>query len=137
MTTTTNSTNCSLTQPQQTTSTPLTGSIKLPTPDSIDSLLDQLAFVQGQLKNINDFKQQLLDRLAEADENGLLDDYRNVSNDKQIVWEGLTLTQASKTTKSFADDVKQEIKRIEYEATRLGHFTKKTTEFWTLRLGAQ
>ena len=133
---TTTSTNCSL-RNQPTESTPLTGSIKLLTPDSIESLLDQLAFVQGQLKNINDLKQQLLDQLAEADENGLLDDYRNVSNDKQIVWEGMTLTQASKTTKSFADDVKKEIKRIEYEATRLGHFTKKTTEFWTLRLGAQ
>ena len=129
-------TNCLLNK-QPTESTLSTGSIKLPTPDSIDSLLDQLAFVQGQLKNINDFKQQLLDQLAEADENGLLDDYRNVSNDKQIVWEGMTLTQASKTTKTFADDVKKEIKRIEYEATRLGHFTKKTTEFWTLRLGAQ
>ena len=133
---TTTSTNCSL-RNQPTESTPLTGSINLLTPDSIESLLDQLAFVQGQLKNINDLKQQLLDQLAEADENGLLDDYRNVSNDKQIVWEGMTLTQASKTTKSFADDVKKEIKRIEYEATRLGHFTKKTTEFWTLRLGAQ
>ena len=133
---TTTSTNCSL-RNQPTESTPLTGSINLLTPDSIESLLDQLAFVQGQLKNINDLKQQLLDQLAEADENGLLDDYRNVSNDKQIVWEGMTLTQASKTTKSFADDVKKEIKRIEYEATRLGHFTKKTTEFWTIRLGAE
>ena len=96
-----------------------------------------MSFVQAQLKSLNDFKQQLLDQLAEADENGLLDDYRNVSNDKQIVWEGMTLTQASKTTKTFADDVKKEIKQIEYEATRLGHFTKKTTESWTLRLGAQ
>ena len=129
-------TNCSL-KNQQTESTLSTGSIKLPTPDSIDSLLDQLAFVKGQQKNLDDFQQQLLDQLAEADENGLLDDYRNVSNDKQIVWEGMTLTQTSRTTKTFADDVKKEIKRIEYEATRLGHFTKKTTEFWTLRLGAQ
>ena len=134
---TTTSTNCSLQQPQQTISTLSTGSITLPKPDSIDSLLDQLEFVQGQLKNINAFKEQLLDQLAEADANGLLDDYRNVSNEKQIVWEGMTLTQTSKTTKTFADDVKKEIKRVEYEATRLGHFTKKTSEYWTLRLGAQ
>ncbi len=95
-----------------------------------------------------DFKEQLLDQLAEADENGLLDDYRNVSNDKQIVWEGMTLTQASRSKKVYADEVTEklqavkdsiaeEIKLIEYEATRLGHFTKKTTEYWTLRLGAQ
>ena len=133
---TTTSTNCSL-RNQPTESTLSTGSITLPKPDSIESLLDQLEFVQGQVKSINSFKEQLLDQLAEADANGLLDDYRNVSNDKQIVWEGMTLTQTSKTTKTFADDVKQEIKRIEYEATRLGHFTKKTTEYWTLRLGAQ
>lgn len=137
MTTTTNSTNCSLTQPQPTTSTPLTGSIKLPAADNVETLFDQLALVQGQMKSMIDFKEQLIDQLVEADENGLLDDYRNVSNDKQIVWESMTLTQASKTTKTFADDVKKEIKRIEYEATRLGHFTKKTTEYWTLRLGAQ
>lgn len=130
------STNSSQKKPP-TLSTRSTGSITFPAPDSIDSLLDQLSFVQAQLKSLNDFKQQLLDQLAEADENGLLDDYRNVSNDKQIVWEGMTLTQASKTTKTFADDVKKEIKQIEYEATRLGHFTKKTTEYWTLRLGAQ
>ena len=130
------STNSSQKKPP-TLSTRSTGSITFPAPDSIDSLLDQLSFVQAQLKSLNDFKQQLLDQLAEADENGLLDDYRNVSNDKQIVWEGMTLTQASKTTKTFADDVKKEIKQIEYEATRLGHFTKKTTESWTLRLGAQ
>lgn len=133
---TTTSTNSSQ-KKQPTISTRSTGSITFPAPDSIDSLLDQLSFVQGQLKSLNVFKQQLLDQLAEADENGLLDDYRNVSNDKQIVWEGMTLTQTSKTTKTFADDVKGEIKRIEYEATRLGHFTKKTTEYWTLRLGAQ
>ena len=117
--------------------TPLTGSITLPKADSVETLLDQLEFVQGQLKNINAFKEQLLDQLAEADANGLLDDYRNVSNEKQIVWEGMTLTQTSKTTKTFSDDVKKEIKRVEYEATRLGHFTKKTSEYWTLRLGAQ
>ena len=133
---TTTSTNCSL-KNQPTGSTPSTGSITLPKPDSVEALLDQLEFVQGQLKNINSFKEQLLDKLAEADANGLLDDYRNVSNDKQIVWEGMTLTQTSKTTKTFSDDVKKEIKRVEYEATRLGHFTKKTSEFWTLRLGAQ
>ena len=133
---TTTSTNCLL-KNQPTLSTPSTGSITLPKPDSVEALLDQLEFVQGQLKNINSFKEQLLDQLAEADANGLLDDYRNVSNDKQIVWEGMTLTQTSKTTKTFADDVKKEIKRVEYEATRLGHFTKKTSEYWTLRLGAQ
>ena len=93
--------------------------------------------MQGQLKNINSFKEQLLDQLAEADANGLLDDYRNVSNEKQIVWEGMTLTKTSKTTKTFADDVKKEIELIKYEATRLHKFTKKTSESWTLRLGAQ
>ena len=100
-------------------------------------MFDQLAIIQGQLRHLHNWKQQLLDQLAEADENGLLDDYRNVSNDKQIVWDELTITKARKTTKTFADDVKKEIKRVEYEATRLGHFTKKTTEYWTLRIGAQ
>ena len=133
---TTTSTNCSL-KKQPTLSTPSTGSITLPKADSVEALLDQLEFVQGQLKNIISFKEQLLDQLAEAAADGLLDDYRNVSNEKQIVWEGMTLTQTSKTTKTFADDVKKEIKRVEYEATRLGHFTKKTSEYWTLRLGAQ
>ena len=83
------------------------------------------------------FKEQLLDQLAEAGENGSLDDYRNVSNDKQIVWEGMTLTQASRTTKTFADDVKKEIDLIKFEATRLHRFTKKTTEYWIVKLGAQ
>jgi hypothetical protein len=133
---TTTSTNCSL-KKQPIPSTPSTGSIKLPVADNVETLFDQLALVQGQIKSMLDFKEQLIDQLVEADENGLLDDYRNVSNDKQIVWEGMTLTQASKTTKTFADDVKKEIKRVEYEATRLGHFTKKTTEYWTLRIGAQ
>ena len=100
-------------------------------------MFDQLAIIQGQLRHLNNWKQQLLDQLTEAYENGLLDDYCDVSNDKLIVWDELTMTKASRTTKTFADDVKKEIKRVEYEATRLGHFTKKTTEFWTLRLGAQ
>lgn len=133
---TTTSTNCSL-KKQQTPLTPSTESITLPKAEEPETLFDQLAIIQGQLRHLNNWKQQLLDQLAEADENGLLDDYRNVSNDKQIVWDELILTQASRTTKTFADDVKKEIKRIEYEATRLGHFTKKTTEYWTLKIGAQ
>jgi hypothetical protein len=133
---TTTSTNCSLKR-QQIPSTPSIGSITLPTAEEPETLFDQLAIIQGQLRHLNNWKQQLLDQLAEADENGLLDDYRNVSNDKQIVWDELTITKARKTTKTFADDVKKEIKRIEYEATRLGHFTKKTTEYWTLKIGAQ
>lgn len=82
-------------------------------------------------------KEHLLDQLTEAAENGQLDEYRNIGNEKQIVWEGLTITQASRTTKIFADDVKKQIDLIKYEATRLGQFTKKTTEYWTLKLGAQ
>ena len=134
---TTTSTNCSQHLPQPTTSIPSIGSITLPKAEEPETSFDQLAIIQGQLRHLHNWKQQLLDQLAEADENGLLDDYRNVSNDKQIVWDELTITKARKTTKTFADDVKKEIKRVEYEATRLGHFTKKTTEYWTLRIGAQ
>ena len=111
-------------------------------------MLDQLAFVQGQLKNIENFKQQLLDQLDAANENGLLDEYRNIGNEKQIVWEGLTLTHASRSKKVYDDEIveklqavkdsiAEEIKLIEYEATRSLQFTKKTTEYWTLKLGAQ
>ena len=144
---TTTSTNCSL-KNQPTLSTPLTGSITLPKADSVEALLDQLEFVQGQLKNINAFKEQLLDQLAEADANGLLDDYRNVSNEKQIVWEGMTLTQASRSKKIYDDEIveqlqavkdsiAEETKLIEFEATRLRKFTKETSEYWILKLGAQ
>lgn len=133
---------------QQTPLTPSTGSITLPAVDNIETLLDQLAFVQGQLKNIENFKQQLLDQLDEANENGLLDEYRNIGNEKQIVWEGLTLTHSSRSKKVYADEIveklqavkdsiAEEIKLIEYEATRRRQFTKKTTEYWTLKLGAQ
>lgn len=111
-------------------------------------MLDQLAFVQGQVKNFENFKQQLLDQLDEANENGLLDEYRNIGNEKQIVWEGLTLTHASRSKKVYADEIveklqavkdsiAEEIKLIEYEATRRRQFTKKTTEYWKLTLGAQ
>ena len=99
--------------------------------------MDQLAIIQGQLYHLNNWKQQLLDQLSEADENGLLDEYRNVSNDKQIVWDEMTITKASRTTKSFSDYVKKEIEAIEYEATRRGHFTKTTKEYWTLRTNNQ
>jgi hypothetical protein len=79
---------------------------------------------------------------------GLLDDYRNIGNEKQIVWEGLTLTHASRSKKVYADEIveklqavkdsiAEEIKLIEYEATRRRQFTKKITEYWTLKLGAQ
>lgn len=133
---------------QQTLLTPSTGSITLPAVDNIETLLDQLAFVQGQLKNIENFKQQLLDQLDAANENGLLDEYRNIGNEKQIVWEGLTLTHASRSKKVYDDEIveklqavkdsiAEEIKLIEYEATRSLQFTKKTTEYWTLKLGAQ
>lgn len=133
---------------QQIPLTPSTGSITLPAVDNIETLLDQLAFVQGQLKNIENFKQQLLDQLDEANENGLLDEYRNIGNENQIVWEGLTLTHASRSKKVYADEIveklqavkdsiAEEIKLIEYEATRRRQFTKKTTEYWTLKLGAQ
>jgi len=97
--------------------------------------MDQLAIIQGQLKHLNHWKEQLLDQLSEAADNGLLDDYRNIENENQIVWDELTITRASRTTKTFNDEVKQEIKNIEYEATRLGHFTKTTKEYWTLRVG--
>jgi len=97
--------------------------------------MDQLAIIQGQLKHLNHWKEQLLDQLSEAADNGLLDDYRNIDNANQIVWDELTITRATRTTKTFNDEVKQEIKNIEYEATRLGHFTKKTKEYWTLRVG--
>lgn len=98
--------------------------------------MDQLAIIQGQLKHLNHWKEQLLDQLSEAADNGLLDDYRNIENENQIVWDELTITRASRTTKTFNDEVKQEIKNIEYEATRLGHFTKNTKEYWTLKVGA-
>ncbi len=129
-------TNCSL-KNQPTELIPSTGSITLISAEDPETVLDQLAFVESQLKGLIAHKEHLLDQLSEAAENGRLDDYRNIGNEKQIVWEGLTITQASRTTKTFADDVKKEIKRIEYEATRLGHFTKKTSEYWTLKLGAQ
>ena len=90
--------------------------------------MDQLAIIQGQLYHLNHWKQQLLDQLSEADENGLLDDYRNISNDKQIVWDELTITKASRTTKTYNDDVKEAVKRIEEEATLFGNFTKTTKE---------
>jgi len=99
--------------------------------------MDQLAIIQGQLKHLNHWKEQLLGQLTEAAENGLLDEYRNIENDKQIVWDEMTITKASRTTKTYSDEVKQEIKQIEYEATRLGHFTKTTKEYWTLRMNNQ
>ena len=99
--------------------------------------MDQLAIIQGQLYHLNNWKQQLLDQLSVADENGLLDDYRNVSNDKQIVWDEMTITKASRTTKTYNDDVKEAVKRIEEEATRFGNFTKTTKEYWTLRTNNQ
>ena len=94
------------------------------------------------------FKEQLLDQLDEANENGLLDEYRNIGNEKQIVWEGLTLTHASRSKKVYADEIveqlqavkdsiAEEIKLIEFEATRLRQFTKETSEYWILKLGAQ
>ena len=122
---------------QQTQLTPSTGSITLISSDHPETVFEQLAFVEHQLQGLLEHKEHLLDQLTEAAENGHLDDYRNVGNEKQIVWEGLTITQASRTTKTFADDVKKQIDLIKYEATRLGQFTKKTTQYWTLRLGAQ
>ena len=129
-------TNCSLPN-QPTESTPSIGSITLISSDHPETVFEQLAFVEHQIKGLLEHKEHLLDQLTEAAENGQLDDYRNIGNEKQIVWEGLTMTQASRTTKIFADDVKKQIDLIKYEATRLGQFTKKTTEYWTLRLGAQ
>ena len=122
---------------QQTPLTPSTGSITLISADHPETVFEQLAFVEHQLKGLLEHKEHLLDQLSEAAENGQLDDYRNIGNEKQIVWEGLTITQASRTTKTFADDVKKQIDLIKYEATRLGQFTKKTTQYWKLTLGAQ
>jgi hypothetical protein len=129
-------------------STPSTGSITLIDSDHPETVLDQLCFVESQLKGLLEHKEHLLDQLSEASDNGLLDDYRNIGNEKQIVWEGLTLTHASRSKKVYADEIveklqavkdsiAEEIKLIEYEATRRRQFTKKITEYWTLKLGAQ
>lgn len=99
--------------------------------------MDQLAIIQGQLHHLNNWKQQLLDQLSEADENGLLNDYRNVSNSNQIVWDEMTITKATRITKTYDDDVKEAVKRIEEEATRLGKWTKTRKEYWTLRTNNQ
>lgn len=129
-------TNSSL-QNQPTPLTPSIGSLTQISAEDPETVLEQLAFVEHQIKGLLDHKEHLLDQLSEAAENGQLDDYRNIGNEKQIVWEGLTITQASRTTKTFADDVKKQIDLIKYEATRLGQFTKKTTQYWKLTLGAQ
>ena len=96
--------------------------------------MDQLAIVQTQLYHLNNWKQQLLDQLSEADGNGELDDYRNVSNDNQIVWDEMTITKVSRTTKTYNDDVKDAVKQIEEEATRFGNFTKTTKQSYMLRI---
>jgi len=129
-------TNCSLPN-QPTELIPSTGSITQISAEDPETVLEQLAFVEPQLKGLIAHREHLLDLLSEAAENGRLDDYRNIGNEKQIVWEDLTITQASRTTKTFADDVKKQIDLIKYEATRQGQFTKKTTQYWTLNLAAQ
>lgn len=82
-------------------------------------------------------KEQLIDEVSLADENGLLADYRNVDNEKQIVWGDLTLTQVTTNKKTFNAEVKAAIKQVEYEATRLGQFTKTMKQHWTCKVAAQ
>ena len=137
------STNCSLPTPpaEHQTENSSTESLDLQTQDHIEKLLDKLAFVQKQYKVLEKERKQLLDELTAADENGLLNDYQNIDNIKQMIWEGLTITKTCKTTKTFSDGVieeinrvKEEIKQIEFEATRFNNFTKTTSQHWTLRV---
>ena len=111
-----------------------TESITLPIAEDPESIMDQLAIIQGQLKHMLNWKEQLLDQLSDADDNGLLDNYRNISNDKQIIWDEMTITKSSRTVKHYNDCVIEELDRIKEVATRNGHFTKTTKESYTLRI---
>ena len=100
---------------------------------NIDDLLQKAAEHKGQIKAHEIEYKAIMKKIAEADAQGLLAEYYEIDNDKQINYLGWQFNRKTKTTKVWDDEAKQMIEKVEYTANRMGLYSEKETEYWECR----
>ena len=100
---------------------------------NVDDLLQKAAEHKGQIKAHEIEYKAIMQKIAEADAEGLLAEYYEIDNDKQINYLGWQFNRKTKTTKVWDDEARQMIEKVEYTANRMGLYSEKETEYWECR----
>ena len=100
---------------------------------NIDDLLQKAAEHKAQIKAHEIEYKAIMKKIADADAEGLLAEYYEIDNDKQINYQGWQFNRKTKTTKVWDAEAKQMIEKVEYTANRMGLYSEKQTEYWECR----